>query len=83
MERRSSKTLALLISAIVLTTAIQTQAAFILDVRGGVEVWSVPQTAPGPGFVATKIVLQATNPSAKLVTFENLVFGLLGHYEYW
>ena len=74
MERGSRRTFALLIGAIVLVTAIQTQASILLDTRGGVEVWSVPQIAPGPGFLATKIVLKTPIPGAKLVTFENLAF---------
>jgi hypothetical protein len=44
----------------------------LLAARGGVEVWSVPQPSPGPGFVATRIELRASYPAAKLVTIEAL-----------
>ena len=60
------------VAAIVVLATNGAQADFVVDARGGVEVWSVPQATPGPGFVATKIVLKTTDPSAKLVTFEKL-----------
>ncbi len=44
----------------------------VVDSRGGVEVWWVPQDAPGPGYSAGKIVLKTTDENAKMVTFENL-----------
>ncbi len=56
------------------TTVVQAQGPFILDVRGGVEVWSVPQPDPGPGYEATKVVLRGVDPASKPVTFENLRF---------
>ena len=56
------------------TTAVRAQEPFILDVKGGVEVWSVPQPALGDGYEATKIVLRGVDPASKLVTFENLRF---------
>ena len=75
MAERSHRAFALLVGTIVLAAAAQTQAMLLVDTQGGVEVWSVPQAVPGPGFVATKLVLKATSPSATLATFENLAVG--------
>ncbi len=52
---------------------VQAQHPILLGIRGGVEVWSVPQPPPLDGFGATKIFLRATDPEATIVVFENLV----------
>ena len=53
---------------------VQAQDPFVLETRGGVEVWSVPQPTPGEGYQSTNIVLRGVDPASKLVTFENLRF---------
>ena len=68
-----SRTLSNVVRIVLLAaTTARAQEPFILDVLGGVEVWSVPQPAPGEGYEATDIVLRTVDPAAKLVTFENL-----------
>ncbi len=74
-KRRLLGTLGCVVGTVLLaTTVARAQAPFVLDTRGGVEVWSVPQAPPGPGYEATQIVLRAVDANAKLVTFENLRF---------
>jgi hypothetical protein len=53
------------------TNDVQSQEV-VVDSRGGVDVWWVPQDAPGPGYSAGKIVLKTAVENAKIVTFENL-----------
>lgn len=57
------------------TTVVRAQPVLV-DTRGGVEVWSMPQASPGQGYLATKVVLRAADENARLVTFENLSFGV-------
>ncbi len=68
------RTFSYVVGTVLLATTVgQTQEPFLLDVRGGLEVWSAPQPAPD-GYEATKIVLRASDPASKLSTFENLRF---------
>ena len=63
-----------LVGTVLLATSVVQAQPFLLDSRGGVEVWSVPQPDPGPGYEAANILLRASDPTAKLVTFENVAF---------
>jgi hypothetical protein len=53
------------------TFGTDVHAQFLLDTRGGVEVWAENVPAPA-GLVAMTISLKTTDPAAKLVTFENV-----------
>jgi hypothetical protein len=57
---------------VAVTTARAQDIEIVLAELGGVQMISIPQPNPAAGVLATKVVLRATDPSASLVTFENL-----------
>ena len=40
--------------------------------QGGLEVWAIPQPAPAPGFLATRVELRTTDPDGSIVTYTNI-----------
>ena len=68
-SRRSNYVVA---TVLLVASFVQAQDPFLINTRGGVEVWLVPQPAPLDGFGAAKIFLRTTDPEAKVVTFENV-----------
>ena len=50
------------------TATMSAQEPMILESRGMIDIWSVPQVPPAPGFHATKLVVKAQNPEAQIVT---------------
>ncbi len=76
-ERRLLSAVGCVVGTVLLATTV-VQAGHIeilVDTRGGVEVWSIPQhESSTEGFDATKIVLRGVAEDSKLVTFENIAF---------
>ncbi len=50
------------------TAMMFAQEPVILESRGMIDIWSVPQKPPAPGFHASKLVVKAQNPEAQIVT---------------
>jgi hypothetical protein len=68
-----SRTIRYVVVMVLLAAAVvAAQDPFLVDSRGGVEVWLEPQAPPLDGFGAAKILLRTTDPNGKFVTFFNV-----------
>lgn len=62
------------ISIIGLPCTLSAQDEIVFAERGGVQLVSVLQPSPGPGLLATNVVVRSLDPDHQVVTFENLSF---------
>ena len=72
MHRRNTfLTIGIIVSLVSVSVGAD-DGEILLAERGGLQVVSIPQPSPAPGFVSTHIELRALDPDAKLVTWTNV-----------
>lgn len=71
MKTRQFGIVAGVLSIIFLVSSANAQEEILVDSKGGVELWSIPQANPADGVLATILELRTTDPDARVVTFTN------------
>lgn len=57
-----------------LAVGVSADGEILVAEAGGVQIWTIPQPPPLPGFWATIVELRTVDPNAAMVTFANVQF---------